>query len=102
MLFVASNELLSLDLDNEIMITWTANENILYDSIHIATNVISNTWEYVLGTDCLTWKGVGRGRGVCYVFFLQKYFDAELSRKKHFCKQNARKNILMQDFHPEK
>jgi hypothetical protein len=31
-----------------------------------------------------------------------KYVDAELSRKDYFCKQNARKNILMQDFHPEK
>jgi hypothetical protein len=37
------------------MITWTINDNMWYDSILIATNVISNTLEYVLGTDRLTW-----------------------------------------------
>jgi hypothetical protein len=70
--FVASDKL-SLDLDNKIMITWTVNENIRYDSILIATNVISNILEYVLGTDRLTWKGVGV---VMVWFFPKKYFDA--------------------------
>jgi hypothetical protein len=67
-LFVASNKW-SLDLDNEIMKTWTGNENIWYDSILIATNVISNTLEYVLGTDRFTWKGVRRGRWYAMVFY---------------------------------
>jgi hypothetical protein len=53
-IFVASDAL-SLELDNNIMITWTVNENIRYDSILIATNVISNTLEYFLGTHRLTW-----------------------------------------------
>ena len=69
------------------MITWTVNENIRYDSILIATNVISNILEYVLGTDRLTWKGVGV---VMLWFFPKKYFDAEFSRKNYFCKQNGR------------
>ena len=76
------------------MITWTANENIWYDSILIATNVISNTLEYVLETDRLAWKGVGREGGVMLWFFPKRYFDAEFSRKNYFCKQNARKKIF--------
>jgi hypothetical protein len=73
-----------LDLENEIMIPWTANENIWYDSVLIATNVISNTLEYALGTDRLTWKGVGRGGGgggggVMLWFVPKNYSDARFS-----------------------
>jgi hypothetical protein len=44
--------------------------------------VISNTLEYVLGTD--------RGGDMLW-FFPEKYFDAEFSRKNYFCKQNVKK-----------
>ena len=97
--FVASNKL-SLDLDNEIMITWTANENIWYDFILIAINVISNTLEYVLGTTCFTWKRVGRG--VCYVFFIRNILIQNFQGKTIFCKHIARKNYSNARFSPHK
>ena len=89
-----------MGLDKEIMITSTANENIWYDSVLIATNVISNTLEHVLGTACLTWKGVGRG--VMLWFVPKNYFDAEFSRNNYFCKQNARKQYSDARFSPIK
>ena len=73
-----------MDLDNEITITWNANENIWFDSIVIATNVISNIWEYVLGADRLAWIGVGRGGCYAMGFFSKQYVNAEFSRKNIF------------------
>ena len=88
-----------MDLENEIMITWTANENIWYDSVLIATNVISNTLEYVLGTACLTWKGVGRGV-LCYGLFLKIILMLKFQEITIFASKMQGNNILMQDFHP--
>ena len=87
-----------MGLDKEIMITSTANENIWYDSILIATNVIWNTLEYVLGTDHLTWKGVGRG--LCYGFFRKNILMLNFQEKTVFASKMQGKNILMQDFYP--
>jgi hypothetical protein len=71
MLFVASSK-----LSLEIMITWTANENIWYDSILIATNVISNTLEYVYG------------------FFLSNILMSNLKKTTFFVSKMHGKNIF--------
>jgi hypothetical protein len=84
------------------MITWTANENIWYVSILTATNVISNTLEYALGIDRLTWKGVGRERGCYAMVFSYKTFWCWILKKKYFGKQNARKKYSDARFSPIK
>ena len=89
-----------LDLDNNIMITWTVNENIRYDSILIARNVISNTLEYFLGTHRLSWKWVGRLGWLCYGFFLKNILMLNFQEKTIFASKMQGTNILMQDFHP--
>jgi len=71
----------------------------VYDSILIATNVISNTLEYVLGTDRLTWKGLGRGRFMLW-FFPKNILMLNFQEKTIFASKMQGKNILMQDFHP--
>ena len=98
-IFVASDAL-SLELDNNIMITWTVNENIRYDSILIATNVISNTLEYFLGTHRLTWKWVGRLGLLCNGFFLKNILILNFQEKNIFASKMEGKHIMMQDFHP--